>query len=447
MTFLSFSSSYLHFFFFFILRSFSFSVILFSDTVSADPILRDIEDSFGEDVCLAESPTIARDLAETRPQQCVAHREIVPPSNRLIRSKVVYESRRVSTKGCRFYLKTVVYDSFAKRWQSSPAFLHSESSILVDVTSYTRGKLFILEFENCWFLVKIYGMDALPPTPIGPSVRSSTARLSTRVLSSTTQLVTSMQNISTRAGSTTRTMRTIRSESRSPLMTLTTRATRVSRRTTSFVKSTSRATSIASFANTTPRATTTTSFLATTSRASSIGVGTTSASVVTSSSTTRGTSSDIGSTVPTSFTTVPATSFSTGKRAESTSRYYISTANISTVARWVASTTATPSMDNRLVLALSTVGGIAAFVSALVVVYCFCIFPRRRIADGPDNVVAGPSIDRTNDQTDGQNNDGVDLEMEGADETEMTILDSDVADNTSIGSVMSHIALIDDIVF
>ena len=446
MTFLSFSSFYLHFFFI-LLRSFSLSVILFSGTVSAgDPILRDIEDSFGEDVCLAESPTIARDLAETRPQQCVAHREIVPPSNRLIRSKVVYESRRVSTKGCRFYLKTVVYDSFAKSWQSSPAFLHSESSILVDVTSYTRGKLFILEFENCWFLVKIYGMDALPPTPIGPSVRSSTTRLSTRVLSSTTQLVTSMQNISTRAGSTTRTMRTIRSESRSPLTTLTTRATRVSRRTTSFVKSTPRATSIASFANTTPRATTTTSFLATTSRASSIGVGTTSASVVTPPSTTRGTSSDIGSTAPTSFTTVPTTSFSTGKWTESTSRH-ISTANISTVARWAASTTAIPSTDNRLVLALSTVGGIVTFVSALVAVYRFCIFPRRRIANGPDNVVAGPSIDRTNDQTDGQNNDGVDLEMEGADETEMTILDSDVADNTSIGSVMSHIALIDDIVF
>ena len=225
-------------------------------------------------------------------------------------------------------------------------------------------------------------------------------------------------------------------------MTLTTRATRVSRRTTSFVKSTSRATSIASFANTTPRATTTTPFLATTSRAISIGVGTTSASVVTSSSTT-----DIGSTVPTSFTTVPATSFSTGKRAESTSRHYISTANISTVARWTASTTAVPSMDNRLVLALSTVGGIVAFVSALVVVYRFCIFSRRRIADGPNNVAAGPSIDRTNDQADGQNNDGVDLEMEGVDETEMTVLDGDATDNTSIGSVMSHIALIDDIVF
>ena len=156
MTLLSFSSSYFHFFFFFILLcSFSFPVILFSDTVSADPILRDIEDSFGEDVCLAESPTIARDLAQTRPQQCFTHREIVSPSNRLIRSKVVYESRRVLAKGCMVYLKTVVYDSFAKRWQPSPAFPHSGSHMLIDVTSYTRGKLFILEFGNCWFLIKI----------------------------------------------------------------------------------------------------------------------------------------------------------------------------------------------------------------------------------------------------------------------------------------------------
>ena len=103
-------------------------------------------------------------------------------------------------------------------------------------------------------------------------------------------------------------------------------------------------------------------------------------------------------------------------------------------------------MDNRLVLALSSAGGIVAFVSALVLVYRFCILSRRRIADGP-NAATGPSIDRTNDRTDGQNNDGVDFEMEGIDETEMTVLDGDAADNTSIGSVMSHIALIDDIVF
>ena len=115
-----------------------------SDTVSADPILRDIEDSFGEDVCLAESPTIARDLAQTHPQRCFTYRENVSPSNRSIRSKVVYETRRVPVKGCRVYLKTRVYDSFAKRWQPSPAFLHSGSYMLIDVTSYTRGKLFIL---------------------------------------------------------------------------------------------------------------------------------------------------------------------------------------------------------------------------------------------------------------------------------------------------------------
>ena len=104
-------------------------------------------------------------------------------------------------------------------------------------------------------------------------------------------------------------------------------------------------------------------------------------------------------------------------------------------------------MDNRLVLALSSASGIVAFVSVLVLVYRFCIFPRRRIADGSGAATTGSSIDRTNDRTDGQNNDGADFEMEGIDETEMTVLDGDGADNTSIGSVMSHIALIDDIVF
>ena len=201
MTLLSFSPS-----FFILLCHFSFPVILFSDTVSADPILRDIEDSFGEDVCLAESPTIARDLAQTHPQRCFTYREIVSPCNRSIRSKVVYETRRVPVKGCRVYLKTRVYDSFAKRWQPSPAFLHSGSYMLIDVTSYTRGKLFILEFENCWFFIKIYGMDAVPPTPIGPTVRS-TSRLNTRgVLGSTTRSVTSMWNVSTCSGFATRTI-------------------------------------------------------------------------------------------------------------------------------------------------------------------------------------------------------------------------------------------------
>ena len=103
-------------------------------------------------------------------------------------------------------------------------------------------------------------------------------------------------------------------------------------------------------------------------------------------------------------------------------------------------------MDNRLVLALSSVSGIVAFVSVLVLVYRFCILPRRRIADG-SGAATGSPIDQTNDRTDGQNNDGADFEMEGIDETEMTVLDGDGADNTSIGSVMSHIALIDDIVF
>ena len=39
-----------------------------------------------------------------------------------------------------------------------------------------------------------------------------------------------------------------------------------------------------------------------------------------------------------------------------------------------------------------------------------------------------------------------DLEMEGVDETEMTVLGVDGDDNTSIGSSMSHVALIDEIV-
>ena len=90
MALVSFSPSFFLFFFFFILRSFSLLVILFSGAVFADPILRDVKDSFGDDVCLAESPTIARDLAETRPQRCFTHREIVSPSNRLIRSKVSF---------------------------------------------------------------------------------------------------------------------------------------------------------------------------------------------------------------------------------------------------------------------------------------------------------------------------------------------------------------------
>ena len=446
MALVSFSpSSFFLFFFFFILRSFSLLVILFSGTVFADPILRDIEDSFGDDVCLAESPTIARDLAETRPQRCFTHREIVPPSNRLIRSKVVYETRRVLAKGCKVHLKTRLYDSFAKRWQSSPAFPHSGSHMLVDVTSYTRGKLFILEFENCWFLIKIYGMDAVPPTPIGPTVRS-TSRLSTRVLTSTARSVTSTWNIPTRSGFTTRTMQTIRIESTSPLTTLTTRTTRINR-TTSFVGPTSRAVSTTSFAGTTSRASTTTSFVGTTSRATSIGMGTTSASIATSSSTTRGTSPDTGSTVPTQiiFTTVPVTRiwpFSTGKWTESTSSHYISTDGVTTVGRWTISTTAIPSMNNRLVLGLSTASGIIVLVLVLVLVYRFYILPRRRVIDDP-----GAATDQANGQTDGQNNPAADLEMEGVDETEMTVLAVDGDDNTSIGSSMSHVALIDEIVF
>ena len=439
MALVSFSPSFFLFFFFFILRSFSLLVILFSGTVFADPILRDIEDSFGDDVCLAESPTIARDLAETRPQRCFTHREIVPPSNRLIRSKVVYETRRVLAKGCKVHLKTRLYDSFAKRWQSSPAFPHSGSHMLVDVTSYTRGKLFILEFENCWFLIKIYGMDTVPPTPIWPTVRS-TSRLSTRVLTSTTRSATNT-HIPTRSGFTARTIRTIRIESTTPLTTLITWINR----TTSFAGPTSWTVS------TTSRASTTTSFIGTTPRATSIGMGTTSTSITTLSSTTRKTSPDTGSTVPTQtvFTTVPVTRiwpFSTGKWTESTSSHYISTDGVTTVGRWTISTTAIPSMDNRLVLGLSTASGIVALVFVLVLVYRFCILPRRRVIDDP-GAVTGSSIDQTNGQTDGKNNDGADLEMEGIDETEMTVLDVDGGDNTSIGSSMSHVALIDDIVF
>ena len=435
MALVSFSPSFFLFFFFFILLcSFSFPVILFSDTVSADPILRDIEDSFGEDVCLAESPTIARDLAETRPQRCFTHREIVPPSNRLIRSKVVYETRRVLAKGCKVHLKTRLYDSFAKRWQSSPAFPHSGSHMLVDVTSYTRGKLFILEFENCWFLIKIYGMDAVPPTPIWSTVRS-TSRLSTRVLTSTTRSATNT-HIPTRSGFTARTIRTIRIESTTPLTTLITWINR----TTSFAGPTSWTVS------TTSRASTTTSFIGTTPRATSIGMGTTSTSITTLSSTTRKTSPDTGSTVPTQiiFTTVPVTRiwpFSTGKWTESTSSHYISTDGVTTVGRWTISTTAIPSMNNRLVLGLSAASGIVALVFVLVLVYRFCILPRRRVIDDP-----GAATDQANGQTDGQNNGGADLEMEGVDETEMTVLAVDGDDNTSIGSSMSHVALIDEIV-
>ena len=436
MTLVSFSpSSFFLFFFFFILRSFSLLVILFSGVVFADPILRDVKDSFGDDVCLAESPTIARDLAETRPQRCFTHREIVPPSNRLIRSKVVYETRRVLAKGCKVHLKTRLYDSFAKRWQSSPAFPHSGSHMLVDVTSYTRGKLFILEFENCWFLIKIYGMDAVPPTPIWSTVRS-TSRLSTRVLTSTTRSATNT-HIPTRSGFTARTIRTIRIESTTPLTTLITWINR----TTSFAGPTSWTVS------TTSRASTTTSFIGTTPRATSIGMGTTSTSITTLSSTTRKTSPDTGSTVPTQtvFTTVPVTRiwpFSTGKWTESTSSHYISTDGVTTVGRWTISTTAIPSMNNRLVLGLSTASGIIVLVLVLVLVYRFYILPRRRVIDDP-----GAATDQANGQTDGQNNPAADLEMEGVDETEMTVLAVDGDDNTSIGSSMSHVALIDEIVF
>ena len=435
MALVSFSPSFFLFFFFFILRSFSLLVILFSGAVFADPILRDVKDSFGDDVCLAESPTIARDLAETHPQRCFTHREIVSPSNRLIRSKVVYETRRVLAKGCKVHLKTRVYDSFAKRWQSSPAFPHSGSHMLVDVTSYTRGKLFILEFENCWFLIKIYGMDAVPPTPIWPTVRS-TSRLSTRVLTSTTRSATNTY-IPTRSGFTTRTIRTIRIESTTPLTTMITWINR----TTSFAGPTSWTVS------TTSRASTATSFVGTTPRATSIGMGTTNASITTLSSTTCRTSPDTGSTVPTQtiFTTVPVTRiwpFSTGKWTESTSSHYISTDGVTTVGRWTISTTAIPSMNNRLVLGLSAASGIVVLVLVLVLVYRFCILPRRRVIDDP-----GAATDQANGQTDGQNNPAADLEMEGVDETEMTVLGVDGDDNTSIGSSMSHVALIDEIVF
>ena len=93
-------------------------------------------------------------------------------------------------------------------------------------------------------------------------------------------------------------------------------------------------------------------------------------------------------------------------------------------------------------MATGTLTGIVVLVFVLVLVYRFYILPRRRVTGG-SSAATSSSVDQTNGQTDGQKNDGADLEMEG-DETEMTVLGVDGGDNTSIGS---HVALVDDIVF
>ena len=97
-------------------------------------------------------------------------------------------------------------------------------------------------------------------------------------------------------------------------------------------------------------------------------------------------------------------------------------------------------MDSQLVLGLSIASAIIVLSVIFVLVWNFCIRPRRRIAVGDP---VGSSTGQTTGRISGCVNDAVDLDMEGVDETEMTILATD-GDDTSIGSVMSQAALVEE---
>ena len=52
-------------------------------------VLRDIEDSYGDEVCPAKTPTIARDIHQRYQQRCFASGDIIT-TTKLIRTVTVY---------------------------------------------------------------------------------------------------------------------------------------------------------------------------------------------------------------------------------------------------------------------------------------------------------------------------------------------------------------------
>ena len=175
-------------------------------------VLRDLEDSYGDEVCPDEAPTIGRDIHHHYQQRCFASSDIIPTS-RLIRTITVYESRNLAMKGCEGVVKVYIYDTFAEKWIDAPNFLVSGGHFLVSVTPYTRGKLYAIEFTNCWYLVKVYGMDSFRPTII-PILRSTSITGTTRDMRITTQesatTLTTTTRFLTSTGTTPRTMRSSR---------------------------------------------------------------------------------------------------------------------------------------------------------------------------------------------------------------------------------------------
>ena len=405
--------------------------LLYIGTVSGY-VLRDLEDSYGDEVCPVEAPTIARDIHQHYQQRCFASRDIIP-TTRLIRTITVYESRMLAMRGCEGIVKVYIYDTFAEKWLGAANFLVTGGHFLVSVTPYTRGKLYAIEFTNCWYLVKVYGMDSFRPTII-PIFRSTSTAGTTRDTQTTPQQSRTTMRSTPGRGSTT----TVGRVTTAQLTSITGTTPRTMRSTRGIHRST-----------TTGRVTATVELVTSTGATPRTMGSTRMTRIVTGGrmtitrlvSTTVSTPRSMGSTVGTVRTMTTAGRQTTAKLINTTPQVVRSTRKTVTRAAKISSTRA-------ITVGLTCTGGGLVILISAIIIYRVIILPYRRVDDNSDDGtthndrIGNHSTANSSESGANLNDPGNDPSTEGTDMTVLGAYNTEY-DDVSLNSVPSRTILID----